>query len=185
MYVDRATNEILHLDTRGRAFLSPGTADPDAGRECLRWWAENDLLHVTDRHDQPFTWPGATSNLRRDPVQAGKLAGFGVEVSTKRDTNFTLVDQRHLVRDPFGFWFPGCMYTLSMRPGLSPRINNSHEYRVVVNKDGTITDIATGGRIARWLFLGENSVVGSGDDSWASGEKVVLLVDVDHHQVQM
>lgn len=191
MYVDRATNEILHLDTGGRAFLSPGTATADTRRECLQWWAEGDLLHLADRYDQPFTWPGTASNLRRDPAEAGKLAGFGGKVSTKLDTdrregsaytNSTDVDQTHLVRDPFGFLFPGCVYSLSGRPEFSPRKENSHETRVVVNKDGTITDVASGGRIAWWFFLGESSV--PDDASWVSGDIVALLVDVvDDDQV--
>lgn len=192
VYVDLATNEILHLDTGGRAFLSPGTAAADTRWECLRWWAEEDLLHVADRYDQPFIWPGAASDLRRDPVQAGKLAGFGVEDSTKLDagrreglayTNSTHIDQMHLVRDPFGFVFPGCMYALSMRPGSSRGTENSHEARVVVNRDGTITDVASGGRIARWFFQGGKPLPGMNDDSWASGDAVVLLIDTDHYQV--
>lgn len=193
MYVDRTTNEILHLDTGGRAFLSPGTAAADDRRECLRWWAEEDLLYMADRYDRPFTWPGAASYLRRDPAQAGKLPGFGVETSTELDrdrrqgpayTNSTNLDQPNLVRDPFGFLFPGCMYTWSMCPRVSSGTDKSHEARVVVNRDGTVTDVASGGRKARWFFGGRSSVSGMIDDSWASGDIVVLLVDVDHDEVR-
>lgn len=192
VYVDRATNEILHLHAGGRVFLSPGTAAADTQRECLRWWAEEDLLHMADRYDQPFTWPGAVSDLRRHPAEAGKLAGFGGKVSTKLDadrregsayTNSTHVDQTHLVRDPFGFLFPGCVYALSVRPGFSPWTENSRDTGVVVNKDGTITGVAGGGRIARWFFGGESSAPDMSDASWVSGDIVVLLVDADHDQV--
>lgn len=193
VYVDTATNEILHLDTWGSAFLSPGTAAADSRPGCLRWWAKEDLLYLVDCDDQPFRWLGAGSELRRDPPQAGKLAGFSVEVNTNLESdhqegpayeNSTRVDHARLVRDPFGFLFPGCMYTLSMRQGSLHQIKNRHEVRVVVNVDGTVTDVDGGKHIARWSFLEEQSLPGASHDHWSSGNAIVLLVDGDHRQVR-
>lgn len=192
MYVDRATNEILHLGRGGLAFLSPGTAATDSRLGCLRWWAKEDLLYLVDCYDQPFRWPGAGRELRRDPVQAGKLAGFSVEVDAKLESdhregpaydNSTRFDHTRLIRDPFGFLFPGCMYALSMRQGSLHQTRHSHEVRVVVNGDGTVTYADGGERIARWSFLEEQSLPGSSYDFWPSGDAIVILVDIDHRQV--
>lgn len=187
VYVDTATNEILHLDTGGRAFLSPGTAATYTRPGCLRWWAKEDLLYLADCDDHPFQWPGAGSELRRDPPQAGKLTGFSVEVSTSVGSdhregpaygNSTRFYHARLVRDPFGFLFPGCMYTLSMHQGSLQHVKNSH---VVVNMDGTVKSVDGGDRIARWSFLEEQSVPGA--SHWSSGNAIVLLVDSDRRQV--
>lgn len=189
VYTDRETNEILHLDTGARAFLSPGTAAADSRPECLRWWAKEDLLYLADCDDRPFRWPGAGSELRRDPAQAGKLAGFSVAKLASDHgerpayRNSTHFNRTHLVRDPFGFLFPGCMYMLSMRQGSLHQTGNIHETRVVVNRDGTVTDGNGGQPVARWSFLEEQSLFGVSHDCWPSGDSIVLLVDNDHRQV--
>lgn len=193
VYVDKATNEILHLDTGGRAVFSPGTAASDSQPGCLRWWAKEDFLYLVDCFDRPFKWPGAGSELRRDPPQAGMLAGFSAEVDTKLESghrkgpaydNSTRIDYTRLVRDPFGFLFPGCMYALSMRQGSPYQTKNNREVRVVVNRDGTVTDVDGGERFASWSFLEEQSRPGAIHDYWPSGDAIVLLVDSDHGQVQ-
>lgn len=191
VYVDSETNEVLHLDVAGCAYLSPGTAAADSRQGRLRWWAEEDRLHLVDCYGQPYIWPGATSELRRDPAHGGILTGFGVRGSTKLEfhdgdkpsyNSSTRTDHTRLVRDPLGFLFPGCMYSISLPPGVIHRTGTYHEAHVVVNMDGTVTNVDGGERIARWFFLGEQSL-GASDDLWASGNSIVLLVDTHLHQV--
>lgn len=173
VYVDSLSKEILHLEPGGRAFFSPGTA-AGAGRGILWWKAKEDILHIVDSDDQPMRWPGSPSDLRRDPLQAGQLAGFGVNVKTN---SASFGEDTHLVRDSLGFMFPGCTYVLSMRPGSPRRATDGHEYRVVVNEDGTVTDMANGIRIARWTFPAAKPLVGGGDELWATGDEVLLVVE--------
>lgn len=181
VYIDSASKEILHLERGGRAFFSPGTAAGTRG-DIFWWKAKEDFLHIVDSDDQPLTWPGAASHLRRDPLQAGKLAGFGVDAKTNRDAR--LGEDTHLARDSLGFMFPGCTYVLSLRPGWPLRVADGHEYRVVVNEDGTVTDMAKGMRIARWHFPAAKPLVGGGDESWATGDEVLLLLESAYHHVR-
>lgn len=178
VYVDSASKEILHLARGGRAFFSPGTA---AGtRRGILWWkATEDRLRVINHCDQPVLWPGTASDLRRDPAQAGKLAGFGIETD-KFNSGPRRVENIHLVRDPMGFVFPGCSYVLSL-PSKSPlKASSSHEYRVVVNEDGTVTDMVDGGQIARWSFPRAKRLV----DEWATGDELLLALEDNYHDVR-
>lgn len=191
VYVDKETSEVLHLDAGGCAFLSPGTAAAYSRQGRLRWWAEEDVLHLVDCVGQPYMWPGAANELRRDPVHGGKLAGFGVEVGmdlgfSRGDKparrNSTRIHQARLVRDPLGFLYPGCLYSLSVRPGVLHQTGSDYEAHVVVNTDGTVTNVRDGERVARWFFPGEQSI-GARNDLWASGSTITLLVDTYLHQV--
>lgn len=182
VYVDSTSKSVLHLAKGGGAFFSPGTAAGSHGNE-LRWKAKEGFLYIVDSDNNPFSWPGAASYLRRDPVQAGKLAGFRVEVGTSNGT--ALVKSAHLNRDSLGFLYPGCTYVLSWRPGLPFRAGNARENRVVVNRDGTITDAENGRRVARWSFPEALPVVDGVDDAWATGDEVVLLLDGEYLQVRM
>ncbi|CAM9178873.1 unnamed protein product, partial [Ectocarpus sp. 12 AP-2014] len=179
VYVDSTSKSVLHLAKGGGAFFSPGTAAGSHGNE-LRWKAKEDFLYIIDSDNNPFSWPGAASYLRRDPVQAGKLAGFRLEVRTSNGT--ALVESSHLNRDSLGFLYPGCTYVLSWRPGLPFRAGNARENRVVVNRDGTITDAENGRRVARWSFPEATPVVDGVDDTWATGDEVVLLLDGEYLQ---
>lgn len=183
--MDMATNEIWHLETGGRVHLSPGTAAADPLRRCLRWWAEEDLLHMADCND-------VASEMRRDPAQAGALAGFTAEVVSTIDAvrgdgsasaNSDGVGKTRLVRDPFGFVFPGCMYALSMQSGSSAKMANSDDVRVILNQDGTIISTAGGERVARWFFPWKESPAGTNDESWASGNEILLRFNTDFRQV--
>lgn len=193
VYVDMATNEIWHLETGGRVYLSPGTAAADPLRGCLRWWAEEGLLHMIDCNEKVFTRFDVASEMRRDPAQAGTLAGFTAEVSSTIDAvrgdgsapaNSGGIGKIRLVRDPFGFVFPGCMYVLSIQSGSSSKMANSDGVSVVLNRDGTVTSTAGGERVARWLFPWKKSLAGTNDESWASGNEVLLRFNTDFRQVQ-
>ncbi len=180
VYVDSVSNEILHLEKEGRAFVSPGTAASSRGDKF--WWkAEGDRLRIFDSSDQPLIWPGTGSDLRRDPLEAGKIAGFGVEVETSRGT--TNVENSHLTRDSLGFIFPGCTYVLLLRSGSATMANDSHESRVVVNQDGTVTDIVKGTRIARWSFPEAKPPSDDGDESWPTGDEILLVLESDYDHV--
>lgn len=180
VYVDSVSNEILHLEKEGRAFFSPGTVA--SSRRDMFWWkAEGDRLRIFDSSEQPLTWPGTGSDLRRDPLEAGKMAGFGVEVETSRGT--MRVENSHLVRDSLGFLFPGCTYVLSSRSGSSTMASEIHESRVVVNQDGTITDILEGTRIARWSFPEAERPSDDGDESWPTGDEILLVLESDYDHV--
>ncbi|CAB1103584.1 unnamed protein product [Ectocarpus sp. CCAP 1310/34] len=192
VYVDMATNEIWHLETGGRVYLSPGTAAADPLRGCLRWWAEEDLLHTADCNEKVFSRVDVVSKMRRDPARAGTLAGFTAEVSSTIDAvrgdgsapaNSGGIGKIRLVRDPFGFVFPGCMYVLSMQSGSSSKMANSDGVSVVLNRDGTVTSTAGGERVARWLFPRKKSLAGTNDESWASGNQVLLRFNTDFLQV--
>lgn len=180
VYVDSATQEVLHLQTGGGASLSPGASD-DSRSECLRWRAEEGALHLFNCHGQTFTWPRAGGDVWRDSMQAGSGVGFGAEATTDGDEVFG-DGQAHLVRDPFGFVFPGCAYLFSMHQ-WSPR-NAVHEVRVVINHDGSVTDARSGGNIASWSFGGTDPVPGPGVESWATGDVVVLVIDTFYGQVR-
>lgn len=180
VYVDSISKEVLHLARGGRAFFSPGTAA--GNRRGNMWWkVTEDRLRVLDSYDHPVNWPGTASDLRGDPVQAGKLAGFGVETD---DTNSgpRRVENVHLVRDPLGFVFPGCSYVLSLRSQSPLMANSGHECRVVLNEDGTITGAVDGGRIARWSFPTAKPLVG--DDEWATGDELLLVLESNCHNVR-
>ncbi|CAM9566078.1 unnamed protein product [Ectocarpus fasciculatus] len=192
VYVDMATNEIWHLETGGRVYLSPGTAAADPLRGCLRWWAEEDLLQMADCNEKVFTWFGVTSEMRRDPAQAGTLGGFTAEVNSTIDAargdglasaNSGGVGKIRLVRDPFGFVFPDCMYALSMQSRSPRKAANSDDLRVVLNRDGTVTSTAGGERVARWFFPWKEPLAGTSDDSWASGNEILLRFNTDFRQV--
>lgn len=176
VYVDSTSKEILHLERGGRVFFSPGT-DAGTRREGFWWKATEDGLRVIDSYGQPVVWPGAASDLWRDPVQAGRLTGFGAETNK---TNSGSRREKHvnLVRDPLGFVFPGCSYVLS----LPSKSLVGHGHRVVVNEDGTITDMVDGGRIARWSFPRAKPVVG--DNEWATGDELLLVLESNHHDVR-
>jgi len=179
VYVDSISNDILHLEKGGRAFFSPGTAA--SSREDGFWWkAEGDRLRIFDSSGQPLTWAGTGSDLRRDPLQAGKMAGFGVEVERSRGAK--LVKNSQLVRDSLGFMFPGCTYVLSSRSG-SATMADSHESRVVVNQDGTVTDIVMGTRIARWAFPEAKPLSDGDDESWPTGDEILLVLESDCNHV--
>lgn len=181
IYVDSASKEILHLAKGGRAFFSPGTGT-GTGEKILWWKATEDRLQVIDGYDQPVSWPGTASDLRRDPVQAGKLAGFGVGAG-KTNNGPGQVASIHLVRDPLGFVFPGCSYVLSFR-SISPLMATiGHEYRVVVNEDGTVTDVVEGGRIARWSFPRAKPLVGDGE--WPTGDGLLLVLESNYNHVRV
>lgn len=180
VYVDSSSKEVLHLARGGRAFFSPGTA---AGtRRGFFWWkVTGDRLRMIDSYDQRVIWPGAASDLWRDLAQPGKLAGFGSETN-KTNSGSRREKNINLFRDPLGFVFPGCSYALSL-PSKSPLMANaSHEYRVVVNEDGTITDVMDGGRIAQWSFPGAKPVVG--DSEWVTGDELLLVLESNHHDVR-
>lgn len=180
VYVDSASKEILHLAREGRAFFSPGTA-AGTRRGKLWWKATEDRLRVLDSHDQPVNWPGTASDLQRDPDQAGKLAGFGMETD-KTNSGHGHVEERHLVRDPLGFVFPGCSYVLSLRSKSPLMTNTGKEYRVVLNEDGTITESVGGGRIAQWSFPEAKPVVGS--KGWATGDELLLVLGSNDRDVR-
>lgn len=182
VYIDAASKSVLHLARGGGAFFSPGTAAGSHGKK-LRWKAKKGFLYMVDSDNKPFSWPGGASYLRRDPVQAGKLAGFGVEVETSNRT--ALVKSGHLSRDSLGFLYPGCIYVLSWRPGPPFRAGDPRENRVVVNRDGTITDSENGRRVARWWFPEAAPIVDVGDDTWATGDEVVLMLDGEYLEVRM
>lgn len=167
--------EILHLERGGRASLSPGTA-AGSQRELLQWAASGGILHVVDNDDQLLTSSDAAVRLRRDRLQAGRLSGFSEGVQNRDDTHFR--------RDPLGFMFPGCTYVLSLQPGQPCTIGVGHEYRVVVDEDGTVIDTENGGIIARWYFPGTPPLAVAGDTSWPSGDEVLLLFERRHHQVR-
>lgn len=182
VYVDSVTKEILHLQTDGSASLSPGASD-DSRSVCLRWRAEEEgALSLFNCHNETFTWPRVGGDLWRDSMQAGKGVGFGAEVATDGDDN--LGDgQARLVRDPFGFVFPGCAYLFSMHH-WSPR-NTVREVRVVINHDGGVTDARNGENIASWSFGGTDPVPGDpGIESWATGDVIVLAIDTFYRQVR-
>lgn len=202
VYFDSATKEVLHLEAGGQAFLSPGTAAPAAPNArggCFWWKAEQAELHLVGCLDQrPFTWPGAGGNLRRDPPQAGKMVGFGAEWRTGDDDeapeeasespgNPSRVDGMvvRVARDPLGFLFPGSMYEMLLRPGAGCGTRYSRRYRGVLNRDGTVTDGASGRRVATWSFPETRVLPGGGGGSWATGDAIVLRVETDHYQVNL
>ncbi|CBJ27394.1 expressed unknown protein [Ectocarpus siliculosus] len=130
--------------------------------------------------------------MRRDRAQAGTLAGFTAEVSSTIDAvggdgsapaNSGGIGKIRLVRDPFGFVFPGCMYVLSMQSGSSRKMANSDGVSVVLNRDGTVTSTTGGERVARWFFPWKKSLGGTNDESWASGNEVLLRFNTDFSQV--
>ncbi|CAM9524026.1 unnamed protein product [Laminaria digitata] len=114
-------------------------------------------------------------------MQAGTLVGFGAEVTTDGD-DISRNGKSRLVRDPFGFLFPGCAYLLSARP-LS-RAGTAHDVRAVIGDDGSVTEAISGAAIASWSFAGRNPLFGSGDELWATGDAVVLLVDTNYRKVR-
>lgn len=182
VYVDAVSKEVLHLEAGGGASLSPGTSEADFGRDCLRWTADEEALRLVDCQGRPFTWTGDGGDVRRDSMHAGKRAGFGAVSTTDGDEIFGN-GPAHLVRDPFGFVFPGCAYSLSMRQWSQH--NTVHEVRVVINHDGSVTDGASGGRVASWSFAGMESLPAPGDESWAAGDAIVLLLDACYQQVRL
>ena len=182
VYIDSGSNEVVHLKKGGRAFFSPGTA-AGTRRGSLWWKAEGDRLRIVDSDEQPLVWLGTVTELRRDPLEAGKMAGFGVEVKSSRGA--TRVEKSHLVRDSFGFLFPGCTYVLSLRSQSPQLMKGNHEHRVVINEDGTVTDIVKGTQIARWSFPEAEPPFDDGDESWATGDEVLLVVDKYYDHVRI
>ncbi|CAM9267501.1 unnamed protein product [Laminaria digitata] len=179
VYVDSATNEVLHLEPDGGATISPGTSAADTRWNCLRWWTEDDALHLVDCDGRPFTWLGVDGHVWRDSMQAAKIVGFGAEATTDGD-EISGNGMARLVRDPFGFMFPGCAYLFSMLQ-RSPR-STMHEVRVVINHDGSVIEARSGEAIASWSFAARNPLLGLGDESWATGDAVVLLIDTSYLQ---
>lgn len=190
VYVDSASEEVLHLESGGRASRSPGTAVAADGRSdgrsgCLWWSAQADVLHIVDCLGRPFLWPGASGNLRRDPHQAGVLAGFGFEVDTTVDpqqnpplANSQLEQLVHLVRDPLGLIFPGCLYILSL-PSRSPFNTKPRQVRVLLHRDGTVTEEVRGTRIATWSFAAPQVFPGNLSESGTTGDALELRFDDD------
>lgn len=197
VYVDSASKEVLQLESGGRALRSPGTAvatdDRGDGRGgCLWWSAQAELLHIVDCLGRPFLWPGATGNLRRDPHQAGVLTGFGFEVDTTLASqqnpllaNSQLEQSVHLLRDPLGIVFPGCLYTLSL-PSNPPISTKYGQIRVLLHRDGTIADEVRGARIATWSFAAPQLFIGNLSEPGTTGDALELRFDDNgDHQVQL
>lgn len=180
VYVDSAANEVLYLEANGGAFVSPGSAARDTCWDGLRWREEEGVLHLVDCHGRPLTWPGVNRNVWRESTHAGKFVGFDAEAITNED-EIPGNAQTHLVRDPFGFVFPDCVYLLSVRQ--RPPRKTVHEVRVVINRDGSVTEAEGGGKIGSWSFAGAEPLPCRGDESWATGDAVVLLIDNFYRQV--
>lgn len=190
VYVDSASKEVLHLESGGRALRSPGTAVAADGRSdgrggCLWWSAQADVLHIVDCLGRPFLWPGASGNLRRDPHQAGVLAGFGFEVDTTVApqqnpllANSQLEQLVHLMRDPLGLMFPGCLYILLL-PSRSPISTKPRQIRVLLHRNGTVTDEVRGTRVATWSFAAPQVFPGNLSESGTTGDALELRFDDD------
>lgn len=190
MYVDSASKEVLHLEPGGRAVRSPGTAlgMVDASG-CLWWSARDNVLHIVDCLGRPFVWPGTSGNLRRDPYQAGMLAGFVFEgnptVPPKLKPVLQLEQQVHLIRDPLGFVFPGCLYILSL-PSGSRSMATPRQIRVLLHLDGTVADEKHGAQIATWSFVVPQVFPGIPSEPGATGDALELIFKTDDDdQVQL
>ncbi|CAN0125964.1 unnamed protein product, partial [Scytosiphon promiscuus] len=181
VYVDSTTKEVLFLERGGGASFSPGTA-AGAKNDISRWESSGEILHIVGDDDRPLLWPGVTDHLQRDIAHAGKLSGFDGREKTSDRGRYG--DDGDLLRDPLGFMFPGCTYLLTVKPDQPCTVGIGHEYRVVVDRDGTVIDTANGGMVARWYFPGMPPLSGAGDKLWPTGDEILLLFEKSHHQLR-
>lgn len=183
VYVEERTREVLYLSLDGRASISPGTQATDTIGGCLRWRAEADVLYMVDCDGQPLEWPSVGGLLRREAQRAGELPGFYVgphapeRRSNPENSGFVTSTDVYFARDPLGFVFTGCVYTLRLprRSTWTFGAYGDRQHRVVLGADGVVTDVEEGHRVGTWSFAA--APLAPESEVWATGDTVTLHIE--------